>query len=47
MSRLVLALVVAALLAAPLAACGRKGSLEPPAGAKQSEANKKDEKPSE
>ncbi len=47
MSRLVLALIVAALLAAPLAACGKKGSLEPPAGAKQSESNNKDKKPYE
>ncbi len=47
MSRLILALIVAALLAAPIAACGKKGSLEPPAGAKQSESNKKDKKPSE
>ncbi len=47
MSRLVLALVVAALLAPSLAACGKKGSLEPPPGAKQSEATKKDKKPSE
>ncbi len=47
MSRLVLALVVAALLAAPLGACGKKGSLEPPGGAKPSESNKKDKKPTE
>ncbi len=47
MSRLFLALVVAALLAASLAACGKKGSLEPPAGAKQSESNKRDKKPYE
>ena len=47
MSRLVLALVVAALVAAPLAACGKKGSLEPPPGAKPTESNEKDKKPSE
>ena len=47
MNRLVLILVAAALLAGPIAACGKKGSLEPPPDAKQSQSKKNDKKPTE
>ncbi len=47
MSRLVLVLVAAALLVGPIAACGKKGALEPPPDAKQSQTKKNDKKQSE
>ncbi len=47
MSRMLTAIMLAALLAAPLQACGKKGPLEPPPAAEPSEAEKKPKRASE
>lgn len=43
MTRIVCVILLAGFLAAPLAACGKKGSLEPPPREDQSEEKKAEE----